>query len=230
MKNPFESIPEYIRTLSQNNSNNKAEMPAHDYPNLWLFLENKGKELYGPGFSFYEEDAPLIAKLLIWCTRDQYQAQKHGIHLYKGILLTGPVGCGKTALMNIFRYILHTRYRHRIYSCRQLAFQFSEEGFPVINRYSRYSFFPSSEVPVSVCFDDLGLESDMRYYGDHCNTMAEVLLSRYEYFITHHMITHLTTNLNSSEIEARYGKRIRSRMKEMFNLVSFSKEAEDKRR
>lgn len=60
--------------------------------------------------------------------------------------------------------------------------------------------------------------------------MAEILLSRYEYFITHHMITHLTTHLNSSEIEARYGKRIRSRMKEMFNLISFSKEAEDKRR
>jgi hypothetical protein len=230
MENRFESVPEYIRTLSENNRANNPEMLIYDYPNLWLFLENKGKELYGPEFHFYEEDAPLIAKLLIWCSRDRFQADLNGISLHKGILLTGPVGCGKTALMSLIRHILHTRYRHRIYSCRQLAFRFSEEGFPVINHYSRYSFFPATDIPVTFCFDDLGLESDMRYYGDQCNTMAEVLLSRYEYFITHHMITHLTTNLNSSEIEARYGKRIRSRMKEMFNLISFSKGAEDKRK
>jgi len=59
--------------------------------------------------------------------------------------------------------------------------------------------------------------------------MAEILLSRYDLFITQKLITHLTTNLNSSEIEQIYGDRVRSRMREMFNLVSFSNDAKDKR-
>lgn len=43
------------------------------------------------------------------------------------------------------------------------------------------------------------------------------------------MLTHLTTNLNSKEIETLYGIRIRSRMREMFNLISYSPFAKDKR-
>ncbi|KKL94503.1 hypothetical protein LCGC14_1864050, partial [marine sediment metagenome] len=37
------------------------------------------------------------------------------------------------------------------------------------------------------------------------------------------------TNLNANELEDRYGKRVRSRMREMFNLIAFKKDAKDKR-
>jgi hypothetical protein len=47
--------------------------------------------------------------------------------------------------------------------------------------------------------------------------MADILLSRYDLFITHKLIIHLTTNLNSSEIEQMYVTRVRSRMRELFN-------------
>ena len=59
--------------------------------------------------------------------------------------------------------------------------------------------------------------------------MAEILLSRYDLFVHHGMMTHLTTNLSASEIEQAYGNRVRSRMREMFNLVAFDKTAQDKR-
>jgi hypothetical protein len=59
--------------------------------------------------------------------------------------------------------------------------------------------------------------------------MAEILLSRYDLFINHHMLTHLTTNLNSSEIEDIYGLRVRSRLREQFNLIAFDTEAKDKK-
>lgn len=59
--------------------------------------------------------------------------------------------------------------------------------------------------------------------------MAEILLSRYDLFTTRHMITHLTTNLNSTEIEQLYGLRVRSRLREMFNLIAFSPGTPDKR-
>ncbi len=43
------------------------------------------------------------------------------------------------------------------------------------------------------------------------------------------MITHATTNLSASELEEYYGNRVRSRMREMFNLISFESSAKDKR-
>jgi hypothetical protein len=43
------------------------------------------------------------------------------------------------------------------------------------------------------------------------------------------MITHITTNLQARELEAGYGNRVRSRMREQLNLVAFSKTSRDKR-
>jgi hypothetical protein len=37
-------------------------------------------------------------------------------------------------------------------------------------------------------------------------------------------------NLNSAEIEKKYGLRVRSRMREMFNLVAFPADTPDKRK
>jgi DNA replication protein DnaC len=59
--------------------------------------------------------------------------------------------------------------------------------------------------------------------------MAEILLSRYDLFVTRRMLTHITTNLNSSEMEEIYGTRVRSRLREQFNLIAFSEGAKDKR-
>jgi len=44
------------------------------------------------------------------------------------------------------------------------------------------------------------------------------------------MLTHLTTNLNRSEIEKQYGLRVRNRLREMFNLIGFPADAVDKRK
>ena len=43
------------------------------------------------------------------------------------------------------------------------------------------------------------------------------------------MFTHITTNIGATEIENIYGSRVRSRMREMFNLISFEKDVKDKR-
>ncbi len=59
--------------------------------------------------------------------------------------------------------------------------------------------------------------------------MAEIILSRYEQFISCGMLTHVTTNLSASEMDQLYGNRVRSRLREMLNLVSFDKASKDKR-
>ncbi|MGL1885499.1 MAG: hypothetical protein OCD76_03200 [Reichenbachiella sp.] len=42
-------------------------------------------------------------------------------------------------------------------------------------------------------------------------------------------LTHITTNLNSSEIEKIYGNRVHSRMRETFNVIAFDANTIDKR-
>jgi DNA replication protein DnaC len=60
--------------------------------------------------------------------------------------------------------------------------------------------------------------------------MGEILLSRYDHYINNHMLTHATTNLSASELESFYGNRVRSRMREMFNLIAYTPNSLDKRR
>ena len=59
--------------------------------------------------------------------------------------------------------------------------------------------------------------------------MGELICNCYELFLKHKIKTHITTNLNATELEQQYGVRVRSRMRELFNLVAFDKNAEDKR-
>jgi len=142
------------------------------------------------------------------------------MNLKKGILLSGPIGCGKTSLMTLIRFFYPEQRHYILKSSREISFEFEKEGFRVINRYGKTGIF---------CFDDLGIEQPQKHFGNECNVMAEILLSRYELFISKGIPTHLTTNLSASEIESIYGNRVRSRMREMFNLVAFDKDARDKR-
>lgn len=199
----------------------------YDFNTCLRIMERKGKELFGVHFRIHEEDHELISVLLAYFLKDEENAAKLNISLHKGILLSGPVGCGKTTLMTLLRLFQPGDNRFIMKSCRDISFEFIQEGYSVILKYSRYSY--NRIMPRMYCFDDLGTENNLKYYGNDCNVMAEIILSRYDQFVSQKMLTHITTNLNSSEIEGLYGLRVRSRMREMFNLVNFGKDAKDKR-
>jgi DNA replication protein DnaC len=198
-----------------------------DFTKYLPFIESTGQNLYHPGFKVVPDDYEIIYKLLVYFLNDTSEAVKHNISFRKGILLSGPVGCGKTSLMNIIKHIKRQEERFIMKSCRDISFEFIQDGYSVIQKYSKQSF--KIDIPKTYCFDDLGTEENLKYYGNDCNVMAEILLSRYDLFVSKHMLTHLTTNLNSSEIEEIYGIRVRSRLREQFNLIAFSESAKDKR-
>jgi hypothetical protein len=129
---------------------------------------------------------------------------------------------------------------------RNIVFNFNTSGYEVLEKYNDTKNY---------CFDDLGIEPTGSHYAKECNVMGEILLSRYDLFMRHpqiienrslsevevkainqqpitnnHSKTHLTTNLNAQEIEKRYGCRLRSRLRAMFNQIRFEKDTKDKRK
>ncbi len=206
----------------------ETEIKSHyNYQEVILWLEKKGVELYGNHFKMLETDYLIIYKLIAYFLNDEAKCFQYGIDLNKGILLSGPIGCGKTSLMNLMRLIPEQERKFILKPTREISFEFIKEGYEVIQRYSSSNKLQNSIK--NYCFDDLGIENNLKYFGNECNVMGEILLSRYDLFINKKIITHITTNLSASEIEAAYGNRVRSRLRQMLNLIAFNPITKDKR-
>jgi DNA replication protein DnaC len=198
----------------------KSDHIHYNFNQILLYLEIKGKQLFGENFKIYEDDMQILYKLCVYFIKDQASCEKFGIDLNKGILLSGPVGCGKTSLMRLLRNIVPHFRPYEVIPTRNITFGFNNLGFKTIEEFGNNKLF---------CFDDLGVEPTGRHFGKDCNVMGEVLLSRYELLLRNNMLTHATTNLNAQELEERYGSRVRSRMRQLFNLIAFDKNVNDKR-
>lgn len=201
-------------------------MSQYNYPEIITWIENKGVEIYGNHFKIQELDHTIIYKLIAYFLKDDIACFQLNIDLNKGILLSGPVGIGKTSLMNLMKILTATEHKFYIKPCRDISYEFIQDGYEIIQKYSKGKLYPD---PKTICFDDLGTENNIKYYGNECNVMAEILLSRYDLFISKKIQTHITTNLSASEIESTYGNRVRSRLRSMVNLIAFDKTTKDKR-
>jgi hypothetical protein len=217
------------QTLSTQKITKTIQTP-YDYHAILQLVIAKGKEMFRPDYNIDDIDRAPILKLITYFLKDENVADHLGIDLYKGLIINGPVGCGKTAIMRIMRSLVSPRERFLIRSCREISLEFMREGYQVISRYSKQCFDIHSGAPRPSCFDDLGLETDVNYFGNSMNVMADILFHRYDLFMETHMLTYLTTNMDGEELEKHYGIRLRSRLRQMCNLIAFSPDSKDKRR
>ena len=100
----------------------------------------------------------------------------------------------------------------------------------IIQKYSKdlringqRNYYPS----LNYCFDDLGIENTLNHFGEKINVMEEILTARYD---IKHIKTHFTSNINSAELKEKYGPRLASRMRQMFNTINFQINIKDKRK
>lgn len=217
MLNPSEII-EGGNTYSLGKVQGKKIM--YDFDKMLVYLDVKGKLLFGDKFKIIKEDHALLFKLCNYIIGDLENCGSAHIDPKKGILLTGPVGCGKTSIMKLLRHLTPHIKKYELFPCRNVVFSFNGLGYRVIEDYGNSGYY---------FFDDLGVEPVGKHYGKDCDVMGEILISRHDLFIRTGIRTHITTNLTSDEIEERYGHRVRSRMRELFNLVAFDPQSEDKR-
>lgn len=194
----------------------------YDFYKTLIFLKKHARNKIDPNFTFVENDIEILKRLFVYNIDDFELCKKFGIDPKKGILLIGPVGCGKTSLMKVFNHLAHEHNKYLVRPTREITSEFIQDGFQVIPKYGK--------TIKGYCFDDLGVEQSMKHFGNECNVIGEILLSRYEFLKSTQRITHATTNLNADELEKIYGNRVRSRFREMFNLITFPASTLDKRK
>lgn len=200
-----------------------------------VFQEFTPEELFtkiesNPAIVIDENNRRAIKILCLYFTNDK-RFEEMGGSLQKGLMLRGGIGIGKTYLMNIFR--INQKQVFSIKNCGEIASQFNLEGREILANYTTVkATVPSSnnfgQDQSGICFDDLGCEKDGIHYADKVEILAPILEMRYTRKL--HALTHITTNLPPEEIDRRYGERIRSRMREMFNVIDFPLTATDRRK
>lgn len=151
-----------------------------------------------------------------------------GSDLNKGIALNGKIGCGKTNLMKIFQG--NDRYNYKVIDCVKVAMDYQASGSEGINKYLSSGYLVGEVISNERgwCFDDLGTEGVKKNYGNELNVMGNILILRYSE--KPKIQTHITSNLTAQQIEDFYGARVRSRMREIFNVIDFPKDTIDLRK
>lgn len=186
-----------------------------------------------PGYVLDDKNIEIFKSLCLYFCGDNRCTTEYGLDLEKGIMLVGPTGCGKTTMMRAFASNSYNSFTE--VSCRTVADEYSlpdTGGAAAIDYYSGWKeAYPENfygQKQIGYFFDDLGTERTKKHYGNEINVMQDVILNRYD---NRHLKakTHLTTNLSADDIETIYGSRVRSRMREMFNFITFDVDAPDRR-
>lgn len=159
-----------------------------------------------------------------------FELQGEDFSFDKGIMLYGPVGCGKTSLMKMFTSNSFRPFS--VTSCRVIADEYAKEGSDSLYKYSELQpAYPQRNYGIDAIgrlFDDLGTEDNKSHFGNKVNVMQDILYKIYENDLLGNF--HVTTNIIGDEIEEFYGQRIRSRTREMFNVITFDGNSPDRRK
>lgn len=182
----------------------------------------KVARLVCPAFVIDNENEEVIEDLT-----NYFFKQAGRLNLKKGIWLEGSLGTGKTTLLRIFSILsLHLRRGFVVHFCPDIAVKYSEGESLEPYTYAR-NCYPA--YPVNMAFDDLGREIiPACRYGSEMNVMQYILQTRYLLWQKQGIQTYLTTNCDAESVEVMYGRFIRDRRKEMFNIVVLDGESRRK--
>jgi DNA replication protein DnaC len=142
--------------------------------------------------------------------------------LEKGLCLAGVFGVGKSWMVKLFQK--NQRQVYFIRNAKQIAKEYQMDGAIASEQYENKFKNPVNDSSLfyqpfsGLCIDDLGTEDIKNSYGNKSNVIGDLIELRYSKGNTGPLL-HATTNFTSDQIEAYYGPRVRSRMREIFNFI-----------
>ncbi|MFD2921994.1 hypothetical protein ACFS6H_19900 [Terrimonas rubra] len=151
------------------------------------------------------ETLPLIKALCFFFSEDERFESELGYNLQKGLLIRGISGLGKTFLIKLL--LNNERKPVSQISMIEVSREIKDNGF----------YTPPENAILNI--DDVGTEqTEVNYYGTKINWFKEFIES---YHLQSKAFNRLiiSTNNNSEQLEQMYGFRVRSRLKEMFNVI-----------
>lgn len=189
----------------------KRKRLAEDWTAKKMFSLMKwaSKNVYGKDLIVNDDNRVLISALCFFISRDDRFESELGFSKLKGLLIRGISGIGKTHLVKCISE--NSLNKILVLSMIEIADTIKSEGEFNI---------PSGNYSI-IYLDDVGTEeSTVNYYGNKINFFKNfietVYLRNCKKGFSHLIIS---TNNSFSEIEEKYGFRVRSRMKEMFNVI-----------
>lgn len=199
----------------------EKQKPNINTRQLYAWILTRGREAI-KGFKLGDKEKDLYITLCQYFTGDK-AFEENGYSLDKGLWLYGGVGCGKTELMKLFRE--NPVENFGVVESIKIADMYKDKeiGVQVIENYSRAK---------SICFDDIGTEiesGESSNFGNRKNVIGEIILRHYAINDEKKFRYHFTTNLNAEQVGQLYGPRVRSRIREMCNIISLQG-IEDKRK
>lgn len=185
-------------------------------------------------FKIDDENKGVVHTLCMYFTGDQGFLQLNpGFSFSKGLLIIGPIGCGKTEIMKICNE--NPKLSYSQHDCQDIVDEFTtkEIGEKVFDKYCSSPVNKSSEkcfgqTHLGRFFDDLGFETLGNHMGNIRNVMAEIIRIRHKE-LPHHF-THFTSNLDMESLKDFYGARVADRLKEMCNVIEYDSTVHSRRK
>ena len=172
-------------------------------------------------FIIDNENSGVLQNLVAYFIQDQANCV---FSIQKGIYLYGPVGVGKTFIFQIFQLFCQAIL------CPTYIIKPTRKIVQNVEKAKSFTGLEKYQDGI-ICFDDLGKEpKTLKIYHHEESIMSTVLSDRYEAFISRGLLTHTTSNLVPSELEAEYGTYISDRCRQLFNFVALGDEKSKSRR
>ncbi len=186
---------------------------SHTAKFIYNIMAHSSQHIFGKTLIVNESNKALITAICFFLSNDPRFETEVGLSFKKGLLIRGISGLGKTFLITCVKDNLLNPVV--IHSMLDIAEKIKEEGaFNIRFKKDRIIYL-----------DDVGTEeSTINHFGTKINFFKNFL----ETFYMHHPQDFnrliISTNSNFNEIEEKYGFRVRSRVKDMFNIIDIKGE------
>lgn len=198
------------RETEKQQEKDKAEELRQRYTAKKFYHEMRwtSENVYGKKFIFDDNNRHFITAVCYFLSNDPRFETELGYSLKKGLLIRGVSGLGKTHILkcvenNELSPIL-------ILSMIEITDEIKSEGEFEIHLGNKKIIY----------LDDVGTEEPtVNHFGTKISFFKNFIES---YYLRNKVYNKLliSTNNNFSEIEQKYGFRVRSRMKDMFNIIN----------